>query len=323
MTEPIIKDILPRDIVFDAGTQARVKTDLKTCESYIESMQNGDTFPLPDVFNDGISEKFILADGFHRFQSHDSFRPNEPIRCRVHFGTLADAKIFAAGANSDHGLRRTSEDKRKAVKIILQEPSCEDWSNRRIADHVRVSEFLVRTVRQELEKGAIKSQVVKRVGKDGKMYPVSLVRYDHLDEPPEPETSIRTNADGKQVNVMGFDFTAKRRCSQCEFWSQETGICDLNHTQLPSWAPGCTDWYDRYKDIESYEPPQPTRLRTRKTVIPTRKNSTKSHYVRQKHVSCRMYPENPELSAVQIRDALGSDFLKQLVEAARRIEAED
>ena len=173
MPKPIIKDILPRMIVFDAGTQARVKTDIKTCESYIEAMQNGDTFPPLDVFSDGTSDSYILADGFHRLQSHISFRPNELIRCKVHFGTLSDARIFAARPNAAHGLRRTSEDKRKAVKIVLQEPACEDWSNRRIAEHVQVSEFFVRTVRKELDHAAIQSQVVKRVGKDGKKYPVS------------------------------------------------------------------------------------------------------------------------------------------------------
>lgn len=321
MTEPIIKDISPSDIIFDAGTQARVKTDLKTCQSYIESMQDGFEFPPPDVFNDGTSDKYILGDGFHRTQSHISFRPNELIRCRVHFGTVADARIFAAGANANHGLRRTSEDKRKAVKIILQEPTCEDWSNRRIADHVHVSEFLVRTIRKELELAAIKSQVVKRVGKDGKKYPVSLIRYEHLDEPPEPETSIRTTPDGKTVNVIGFDFKAHRRCNQCECWDSRTGICEIDDTKRPSWTPGCTEWQKQY--VESYKPPTPERVRTRPVPIPTRKNRPKSHYVRQKNVACKLYPDNPELSAVQIRHELGSEFLKQLIEAAQRIESEE
>ena len=321
MSKTIIKDILPRDIIFDAGTQARVKTDIKTCESYIESMQNDANFPPPDVFNDGISEKYILADGFHRLQSHMSFRPNEPIRCKVHFGTLANARIFAAGANTAHGLRRTSEDKRKAVKIVLHEPDCAEWSNRRIAGHVQVSEFFVRTVRKELDQNAIQSQVVKRVGKDGKKYPVSLIRYEHLNEPPEPETSIRTNADGRTVNVMSFDFKARRRCNQCDFWDPETGICGADGNKQPSWTPGCEGWEKR--DDEPYEPTAPVHLRTRPTVVPSRKNAIKSAYIRQKHVSCEMYPENPELSAVQIRINLGSDFLKQLIEAAQRIEAEE
>ena len=127
-------------------------------------MQDGIEFPPLDVFSDGSSEKVVLADGFHRYQSHCSFRPNEPIRCRVHLGTVADARIFAAGANISHGLRRTSEDKRKAVKIILLEPLCEEWSNRRIAEYVKVSEALVRQLRKENESGALKAHLKKRIG---------------------------------------------------------------------------------------------------------------------------------------------------------------
>jgi chromosome segregation ATPase len=62
----------------------------------------------------------------------------------------------------------------------------------------------------------------------------------------EPESNIRTNADGKTVNVRGFDFKAHRRCKQCFDWEdkkrslkekihsleQETAAIESKRTEL-------------------------------------------------------------------------------------------
>jgi hypothetical protein len=178
MDEPTLREILPTDIVFNAGTQARIQTDHKTVQSYAESMRDGIEFPPIDVFSDGQSGQCILADGFHRYTAHLSIRPNEMMKCLVHEGDVADARIFACGANVKHGLRRTNEDKRKAVQIILQEPKCQEWSNRKIANHVSVSEALVRTICAKLELTMKKTHLTgKRVGKDGKFYPVKTYAF--------------------------------------------------------------------------------------------------------------------------------------------------
>ena len=195
-------------IIFDAGTQARTKTDIKTCEAYIESMKHGANFPPLEVFSDGTSDRYILADGFHRLQSHMSFRPNEPIQCCVHFGTLEDAQWFAITANKTHGLRRTNEDKRKAVKMALLHPKGIDASNNSIAEQVGVSLDLVNRIRHDLEstKRIVKSS--RRMGKDGRVIDTANIgqtsMYAHLNEPPEPESNIRTNADGKTGQYQEF-----------------------------------------------------------------------------------------------------------------------
>lgn len=61
--------------------------------------------------------------------------------CEVRTGTLLDARLYAYGANQGHGLRRSSEDKRKAVLGMLADFS--DWSDSRIARHVGVSDKTV------------------------------------------------------------------------------------------------------------------------------------------------------------------------------------
>ena len=313
-----IKDILPRTIIFDAGTQARTKTDIKTCEAYVESMKDGVEFPPLDVFSDGSSEKYILADGFHRLQSHLSFRPNEPIKCRVHFGTLEDAQWFAITANKTHGLRRTNDDKRKAVKMALRHHKSRDenMSDRAIAEAVGVDHKTVAFIREKLGLTGEFPQSTRRMGKDGRIIDTAKIgtkkKYPHLDEPPEPDSNIRTNADGKTVNVKSFDFTAKRRCEDCDNWNPATGICECDDSVQPSWTPGCDDWVKRESPPEDDEI---VRLRTNKLPEPGRINSEKSYYVREEHITCKIYTQNPQLTVVELRTLLGEEYLFQLRKA--------
>ena len=68
-------------------------------------------------------------------------------RCWLSAGQQ-DARLYAYGANRSHGLRRTIEDKRKAVLGMLADFS--DWSDNRIAKHVGVSHVTVGTHRSSL-----------------------------------------------------------------------------------------------------------------------------------------------------------------------------
>ncbi len=323
MNDTTIKDtcqkILPRKIIFDAGTQARTKTDIKTCEAYIESMKDGAEFPPLDVFSDGTSDKYILADGFHRLQSHMSFRPNKPINCRVHFGTLEDAQWFAITANKTHGLRRTNDDKRKAVKMALlhQKSRNENMSDRAIGEAVGVDHKTVAAVRAKLPATGEFPQSARRKSQDGRVIDTAKIgtskKYPHLDEPPEPESNLRMNADGKQVNVKSFDFAAKQRCEDCDNWDPETGICDCDDSRQPSWTPGCDDWVKREVDAE--DETDVVRLRTNKPKETTRTNSEKSHYVREEHITCKIFTKNPQLTVVELRSLLGEEYLIQLRDA--------
>lgn len=321
MSEPVLQEILPADIVFNAGTQARVQTDQKTVQSYTESMRDGIEFPPIDVFADEKSGQCILADGFHRYTAHLSLRPNEVLRCLVHEGDVEDARIFACGANARHGLRRTNEDKRKAVKILLQEQKCREWSNVRIAEHANVNEITVRRLRVEQEAGSTKSNLTgKRVGKDGKSYPVKSYSFD---EDKEPASCIRTNADGKTVNVKGFDFTAHRRCENCIKWNPNNGYCMRDEKRQPSWMPACGDYDSR----KSYLPQDDKIPVTTLSALPKRiaKNPHGEHalHIREKSIKCKLYPKNPQLSACEIRTELGEEFLFALQNAIVTITQED
>lgn len=125
----------------DGGTQPRSTISQDIIEDYSMQMVEGAVFPPVTVFYDG--EEYWLADGFHRVHAADaaSFKT---IAAEVHQGTRRDAVLFSVGANAAHGWRRSNEDKRRAVKTLLNDPEWSGWSDREIArrchvDHVTVS----------------------------------------------------------------------------------------------------------------------------------------------------------------------------------------
>ena len=105
-------------IRIDGGTQSRAKIDQDVVVEYATAMQEGAKFPPVTVFHDGA--EYFLADGFHRyFAAKKAGSPG--IKCDVKEGTLRDAILYSFGANHDHGLRRTTADKRKAVIAMLSD----------------------------------------------------------------------------------------------------------------------------------------------------------------------------------------------------------
>ena len=160
-------------IITDAGTQMRAGTRLETVKEYA-AMFVDKKWPFDDplvVFNKG--ESYWLADGFHRHEAAVMAKRGS-VTCDVRKGTLEDAQNFALSANARHGLRRSNEDKRHAVRSALGMEQWADKSNRMIADACGVGESLVRTIKSEST--ALKTQLsktnnkkpTKTTGKDGK-----------------------------------------------------------------------------------------------------------------------------------------------------------
>jgi len=130
------------DIRIDGGTQSRVSINEQTVADYAEAMMEGAKLPAVVVFCDGVDH--WLADGWHRYMATKRIGALE-IDADVRGGTHADALLHSYGANQTHGLRRTNEDKRKAVAGVLE--LMPDWSDRAIAGHVGVSAPFVAAVR--------------------------------------------------------------------------------------------------------------------------------------------------------------------------------
>ena len=135
-------------ITINAGTQPRAEINQETVDDYARQMEEGAKFPAVIVFNDGIHH--YLADGFHRYFAHLKL-DKAGILADVIAGTLRDAKLYSYKANIAHGLRPTTEDKRKIVLDMLQDSEWSKWSDREIARHCGVSHPFVGKLRASLE----------------------------------------------------------------------------------------------------------------------------------------------------------------------------
>ena len=83
---------------------------------YAEAMSAGVKFPPVTVFYDGDS--YWLAEGFHRVKAAYA-AGFDSVLCDVHQGTIEEAQWYSFSANRSNGLRRTTQDKQRAVKAAI------------------------------------------------------------------------------------------------------------------------------------------------------------------------------------------------------------
>lgn len=136
---------LPLDrIRLDGDTQPRAKLDIDTAREYADVLKSGKELPSGIAYHDGSD--YWLASGFTRWHAH-KLAGRSHMSVQVRQGTLDDARLYAASTNTQHGLRRSHEDKRRAVHIVLRHPQGKDWDSERIAEHCQVSVGLVEAIR--------------------------------------------------------------------------------------------------------------------------------------------------------------------------------
>lgn len=133
-------------IRIDGGTQVRESIHSAVVTEYAEAMKAGAEFPPVMLFRDDKGALW-LADGFHRVYAARE-AGIEKIDCHVRPGSQRDALLWAAGANADHGIRRTNADKRRAVLTLLNDPEWSKWSDRKIAGACFVSQPFVSGLRR-------------------------------------------------------------------------------------------------------------------------------------------------------------------------------
>ena len=143
-----IKKLKLTEIRLDGNTQPRSRVYDETVSKYHEELTEGSHFPPVEVFFDG--KHYWLADGFHRYHAHRRAGYKE-IEGQIHSGTRRDAFIFSRGANAEHGLPRTNEEKRSVVLSMLEDPEYDGEKAREIARICKVSNTLVSRIVKELE----------------------------------------------------------------------------------------------------------------------------------------------------------------------------
>lgn len=159
----------PLQIETTAGTQARLSIKQATIDEYAEDMRNGDVFPAIDVFAEPGSERYILSRGFTRRAAWIEAKPGEPINCVVHEGTITDARLYSAGSNAAHGVRRNAKDIKNAVAMLLKDPELDGFADTVIADHAKCHRTTVAKVREQLIiDGELDKKETRKHVQDGK-----------------------------------------------------------------------------------------------------------------------------------------------------------
>ncbi|MGI0483402.1 ParB N-terminal domain-containing protein [Geminocystis sp. CENA526] len=159
----IIKSVDISKIIATPETQSRCKLDSQIIKEYAELMKSGINFPPVILYFD--DEKYYLADGFHRLEATKKCDLLE-INAEVRQGSKSDAILYSVGANANHGLRRTSADKRKAVETVLKNEEWMDWCDNYIAKQCGVSHPFVGKIRRKLYPNR-KSEKRTYTNKDG------------------------------------------------------------------------------------------------------------------------------------------------------------
>jgi ParB-like chromosome segregation protein Spo0J len=138
-------------IAIDAAMQSRAAMNEGAIEEYRAAMLDGQVFP-PCLLVDTGSQ-LLLCDGFHRLHAYER-AGIKTVPCIIKDGTREQAQWQAAAQNVTHGVRRTNEDKRRAVLMAVQVKP--DASLRDIASHCGVTHEMVRQIKlgmasQEIE----------------------------------------------------------------------------------------------------------------------------------------------------------------------------
>ena len=167
-----------KDIRIDCGTQPRQFINQEVIADYTELLLESVVFPPAVVFHDGAN--YFLADGFHRFFANKKAGFLD-LECDVHQGTMRDAVLFSVSANADHGLRRTNDDKRKAVQTLIEDIEWGEWSDNEIAKRCNVSGHLVARIRKMI---GLEKTEKKYTTKHGT---VATMKTDNIKKPSEPE----------------------------------------------------------------------------------------------------------------------------------------
>ena len=286
----------PKRIRTDLGTQMRIAMNEDIVKEYAEAMQAGIEFPPLRAFFDEPNDLIILADGFHRLAAHNKVKPNDQIRVELILGTVEDAQWESIGANKSHGLRRTNEDKRNAVTTALLHPKGANESNRKIAEHVGVSEFLVRQIRSDLESTAIISQSNSRTGRDGRTINTARINFGRT--PPPPGAN----------------------CSKCVCYKD--GFCTNDGIRKLPWTQPCEDFAMLVDDVPRRYIPPPDYDNIVECGDKVRYKPSDSLYQNRKLKNClKVYlpSDNPAMFAVELRNRWEPEYLTDCIAALKQL----
>ena len=165
----------PVTLTLDPRAQIRTELDKDRILEYAEGYANRDPFPPLVIFSDGVTR--WVADGFHRREAAIHAKLSR-VSVDVRPGGVRDAILYACGANDKHGLKRTNDDKRRAVLTLLRDHEWSQKSDCWIAEACGVTDVTVGRARRKININNVDVDS-SRVGRDGKnpeAYEAHLIR---------------------------------------------------------------------------------------------------------------------------------------------------
>jgi len=150
----------------DEKFSPREGTDVEVAKQYAECFDQ-----LPPIVVFKIAERFVLADGWHRYRAAEILGLTEiPVEARA--GSEADLQEFALLANLKHGKPLSREEKRKVIeRFLMLHP---ERSNSWIAEDLGTTHHTIINIRTELDKGGNLPPLEMLIGRDGKEYPRTI-----------------------------------------------------------------------------------------------------------------------------------------------------
>lgn len=193
-----MKKISIANIRVNGGTQSRAGINRDVVSDYAEAMQDGAEFPPLVVFFDGST--YWLADGFHRYEAASQAQQWE-VMADIRQGTQRDAILHSVGANASHGLRRTNDDKRRAVMTLLNDETWATWTDREIARQCGVSAPLVASVRKNFTVNSYSEKprtYTTRHGTEAQMDTSNIGKAKPVEQPEAEEQGQPAAASGEE-----------------------------------------------------------------------------------------------------------------------------
>jgi hypothetical protein len=216
-----------KQIRVNGGTQMRAGLNAETVGEYAEAMREyggWGKFEPVEVYYDGAT--YWLADGFHRVAAAKEAEIEEAA-ATVYAGDQRKAILHAAGANADHGLRRTNADKRRAVEMMLRDNEWGLWSQADIARHCRVTPEYVSRLKKELsiDRSIDSSKIVTRGESTYQMETANIGRkIESESTPPQPNNIIASaHITPPDLARYGYEVYQLGEDGRCWWWKSSQG----------------------------------------------------------------------------------------------------
>jgi hypothetical protein len=172
-------------------------TDLNLAGEYAEAMLHGAQFPPVVVFGEAGTD-YWLADGYHRRHAA-TIVGLQTIGADVRAGGRSEAILNSVGANAEHGWRRSSDDKRRAVRTLLNDAEWSQWSDREIGRRCGVDGKTAAALRPSAENPQIAT--VRKAERNGTVYEQATSGINADRRRPEPEPNYPLRKDPRQLDI--------------------------------------------------------------------------------------------------------------------------